>query len=698
MIKRVSIGDGATGGGDFARLVAELRQWQVFRFAATYGVVTWLLVQVIATVGPAFDLPAWVLRAVVLLAIVGFLVSMAWLLYRPRSIGREHVAIYLSPRARLIAGAAVLVIAAAAAALTIRTLSAPREISIAVLPFADLSPSHDKAYFAEGVAEEILSTLAAEKGIKVLGRSSAREIDRNPDPKSVRTALGITHLLEGSTRTSGNQLRVNVRLINTADGAQMWEEEYRGQPADIFTVQDQIATKVVNRLRGTFFGDAVRAATSTSVRAYQTYLRAKALMRTRSEKTLAQALDLAKQTVATDPNYAPGHALLAVLYFMNSDHFDGYGKIPVAEARRLAVPQAKTAIRLAPKLGDGYAALGVLTPSQAAFGPFKRAIALDPSRAEPRIWLAIKLDNVGLHDEALEQFRRAVEIEPLWAVPNTTFVEALAAGGRYNEAVEGVRQYRKRGGTDAQALRFLSIISHYRSDLSGGIRFGNAALAEDPGLPNIREALAVDYYLLGLRARTLATLPADFRLMRMLYSGNAGGLIKLSGSAPGTVWAAPDYEAAIFATAAARDWRGLAAFHDVRPRSFEEFCATTPYAMAPEIALALRALGRTGEAWDVLHCTRSRIATELKQSARYNPSGELWLNRAKLSAFEGKSDEAMRFLEKAVADGWIGRPYSSKLSDWSVFDPLRSHPGFSELQKRIDARIAGERAKLATQK
>ena len=146
---------------DLLRLVAELRQRHVFRVAAAYGVVAWLLVQVVATVGPAFDFPTWMLRAVVLAAIVGFLATMAFVLFRPRSVGKGRHPIYLSKRARIIAGAGVLLIAAVAGAWSIRSFSAREQVSLAVLPFVDLSPNRDKAYFAEGVAEEILSSLAS---------------------------------------------------------------------------------------------------------------------------------------------------------------------------------------------------------------------------------------------------------------------------------------------------------------------------------------------------------------------------------------------------------------------------------------------------------------------------------------------------------------------------------------------------------
>jgi len=113
MGSKVPVTDPLAEEGIFSRLVAELRQWHVFRIAATYGVVVWLLVQVVATVGPAFDLPGWVLRAVVLASIFGFLATMGFLLFRPRSAGKGRLPIYLSKRARLIAGVGVLAVAAA---------------------------------------------------------------------------------------------------------------------------------------------------------------------------------------------------------------------------------------------------------------------------------------------------------------------------------------------------------------------------------------------------------------------------------------------------------------------------------------------------------------------------------------------------------------------------------------------------------
>src|SRR5438067_3056000 len=214
---------------------------------------------------------------------------------------------------RLLAGiaAVVLVMLLVGGLIAWRSTMARPTPELAVLPFEDLSPTHDKAYFAQGVAEEIQSTLAAVKGIKVLGRTSAGEIGRGKDPHAVRASLGVTHLLEGSTRTSGNGLRVNVRLIDTRDGSELWEEEYSGTLSDVFSVQDRIAQAVAERLRGTLFGTSVRSEPTTAVDAYATYLAARALIHQGEPEPMIRAWHMARQLVQAHPDYAPGQALFA---------------------------------------------------------------------------------------------------------------------------------------------------------------------------------------------------------------------------------------------------------------------------------------------------------------------------------------------------------------------------------------------------
>lgn len=689
MDQPVPVTEPDSGGMRLDRVVAELRQWHVFRVAAGYTVAAWVLVQVIDTIGPAFDLPDWVLRAVVLAAIVGFLATMAFMLFRPRSTGKGRIQVYLSRRTRLVAGAAVLAIAGLAAALSIRSLGAREEVALAVLPFADLSPARDKAFFAEGVAEEILSTLAAEKGIKVLGRTSARQIERDPDPKAIRASLGVTHLLEGSARTAGDSLRVNVRLVDTADGSQLWEEEYDGKLADVFQVQDKIASTVVKRLRGTLLGGADKSAT-TAIDAYQTYLAARALQRTRTKPTLEQAMELARKVIAADPRYAPGHALYAELLFQLSDDIAGYGDLPIETIRPIAERHARLAIKLAPAKGEGYAALGLIQPGAAAVASFKKAIALDPARAEVRLWLGSALNALGRVDEGAEQYVAASEIEPLWPTIINQVVRLLSASAHFDEAKQVVSKFRQRGGAENHALRFLAAIASYQNDFSGALALNRAALAKDPATPYVEDYIGQFSGFLGLTEQSLASISGRQPYVRMFYSGQREALRERVLADGADAWNAQGTDYGIFTLATFRDWPALARIYDWRPKVFADYCQSDP-PRAPLMALALAKVGRSAEAQGIIACSHRRADLELSmrnrwQAAQVSPE----FRKAALLAIRGDR-RGLDWLERAVARGWVGQPFSPRLSDWPQFDPYRADPRYAALQKRIDAVIARER-------
>jgi TolB-like protein len=679
---------------NLSRLIAELRQWHVFRVAAAYGVIAWILVQVVATVGPAFDLPRWILRAVILAAIVGFLATMAFLLFRPRSVGKDRLPIYLSKRARILAGAFVVLVTAAAGAWSIRTLSERAQVSLAVLPFADLSPAHDKAYFAEGVAEEILSSLAAEKDIKVLGRSSARQIERDADPKFIRTSLGVTHLLEGSARSDGERLRMNVRLIDTSDGSQLWEEEYRGKLADVFAVQDQIASAVVKRLRGTFFESAVKEVPKTSIDAYQSYLAARALMREPKKDTLTQAWRIARQIVDTHPDYAPGHALYSSATWLLADDPYSYGDFPADKARRVAINHAREAIRLAPDQADGYAALGLALLPPASFAPLRKAIELDPSRSSMRNNLGIDLNVLGRNDEAFEQYRLGVEIDPLSSAMVNRYVASLAASGRGEEAFRAIDTFVRRGGDKAQAWRFRGFANILLGNESEAIAARLHALSLDPQLPYQAEWLAMGFNFLGFDDQEARYRPALSTYLQLFLADNRGAL-KARVIRDGTkAWSANKFEFAIFSLARSHDWPAIVQVYDARPPDLRDLCVRPP-SVSPFFAMALKRQSRGAEAAHIVSCVQRNLTRRLAMRFRSpdDAPGELELWQASLFALRG-DHRAFDWLSKAMGRGWMGQYYSGSLSDWPQFDGLRSDPRYIESQRRMDAMIAKERSEV----
>ena len=596
---------------------------------------------------------------------------------------------------RIIAVAAiVLIVLGAGALIAYRTMVARPSPQIAVLPFEDLSPAHDKAYFAAGVAEEILSTLAAEKGIKVLGRTSAAQIQRNPDPRRLRASLGVTHLLEGSTRTAGNGLRVNVRLIDTSDGSQVWEEEYDGALADIFKVQDNIAAAVVRRLRGTIFSNAVRAASPTSIDAYESYLAARALIRENKKEPMMRAWHMARQIVEAHPEYAPGHALYAEATSLLTEGTYTYGDIPPSKARPIVLAHAREAIRLAPDRPEGYAAIGFALPVQDAIGTDRKALALDPSRADVRSRLGIALNLLRRNDEAFEQYRLGIETDPLSAALVNRYTQSLAASGKADEAMLVIDQFERRGGSKAQAWRFRGNTYRYLGDESGHIAARRRALKLDSGLPYQHEWLVQSLHLLGLEDQAAAYRSRVSDYFQMFIADNRGELRERIAKDGSAAWDTNGIATAIFSLARARDWRAIARFYDLRPAAYRDVCLTEP-PFSPFLIIALQQAGRGAEAQRLLQCTQRQVTSQLGQQYRANDDapGELEMVQASLLAIRNDR-RALDWLDKAVRRGWLGQYYSSKLADWPQFDRLSADSRYGAIQQRLDATIARERKEV----
>lgn len=597
-----------------------------------------------------------------------------------------------------------LVAAIAAAALLLLLLQnsslrpgGDRQVLLAVLPFTDLSPQRNQAFFAEGVAEEILSTVAADTDVRVLGRTSSRQVERDPDPETIRKSLGITHIVEGSMRTDGERLRVNVRLIDTKDGAQIWQDAYEGPLSNVFAVQDRIAAMVLQRVRGTLDRPIAQSRTQrTNTRAYRDYLAARALTRTRSHATLTQAFELVRKAVAAAPDYAPAHALLAQLYFQLSNDPTSYGTMPVETARRLGTPHALRAIQLAPNAPDGYASLGLISSPAKALQPLSRAVHLDPSRAEPRLWLGVNLWRLGRNDESLESMRRAAAVEPLWEVPLHAFVQGLAASGRYGEAVAAIRQYESRGGSKAQVYRMMAAVARWQGNIAREIAFSRLALELDPNIPYLRAHLATCYHLLGFRTESLDILPGELAFARAARSGTLIRSFRLSDAAK--VWTAPDGHMVIHSFGARRDWQSLLAIYAAAPTDRAILC-DTPQLQAPILALALSKAGRAEESAQLLGCVEARLDQESRSRARaadpqHPEVSDLEFRRATLLALKADKAGALSNLSKAVERGWVGRPYSTRLQDYPQFDFLRGDPRLNELQRQVDAKVTRERREV----
>jgi len=310
--------------------------------------------------------------------------------------------------------------------------------SVAVIPFTNMSPDPEQEYFCEGMAEEIINSLAVVSGLRVAARSSAFQFNsKSHDAREVGVALNVKTVLEGSVRTAGRRVRVTVQLIDADSGFQLWSDRYDREMNDIFALQDEISEHVVDALKvrlGTKAKEEMKRPTA-SVEAYQLYLKGLHNWYKREMGSLQKAADFFEQAVAVDPDYALAHAGLVTSYC--SLAFYGMDS---AIARGRASAAAERAAALAPGVAEVHAALGLYAAWLAfdwetAERELRAAVEANPSYALAYIWYSMLLATLSRHDEATVLASHAQEIDPLSPYANTALGLALVQAGRRTEAL-----------------------------------------------------------------------------------------------------------------------------------------------------------------------------------------------------------------------------------------------------------------------
>ena len=317
--------------------------------------------------------------------------------------------------------------------------------SIAVLPFTNLSADPDSEFFSDGLAEEILNALAQISGLRVAARSSSFSFKgRTIDVAEVASKLHVAHVLDGSVRRAGGRVRVTLQLVDATTGYQLWSERYDRDIADIFDVQDEIARAVAGKLQVTLTGGTSQRLAkqlTTSVEAYELYLRGRALL-TKRGKHVGPGMECLKRAVELDPGFAVAWAGLADGFTIR-----GYWcTAPPGEVMPKALTAARRAVALDPALGEAHCALGAALmfwerDYEGARREFERGLELNPNYTLGRLWYGQFL--LGwIRNEPLEGFaevKRAYDGDPLSAVTATILGFAQAMTGQTGDALRFVR-------------------------------------------------------------------------------------------------------------------------------------------------------------------------------------------------------------------------------------------------------------------
>ncbi len=519
---------------------SELKRRNVYKVAAAYLVVSWLLIQAASILFPTFDAPVSAMKILVLILAIGFPIALAfsWAFeITPEGLKRESeidpkqsiaqhtgkkivgltVALAIlaaglfayqqfrpRPQAKMEGGAPATPKESGLAGARPSTVTAPvPDKSIAVLPFDNLSDEKSNAYFAEGIQDEILTRLARVADLKVISRTSTQHFKSAPENlRDIAKQLGVMNVLEGSVQKSNDQVRVNVQLINALTDAHLWADMYDRKLTDLFTVESDIAKTIADTLQAKLTGSeqrAIAAHPTDNPEAYQLYLQGRFFWNKRTAPDLRKAIDYFGKAVAKDPNYALAYAGLAQSWLL----LPAYGGGAPADCFAESEKAVKKALALDETSVDAHAALGDLKavyyfdyPGSKA--ELERAIQLDPNSATAHHWLANQaLQNMGQTGRALSEMKRAMELDPLSLVINTNLGVAYYSAGEIDQAIQQLKRTVEMDGNFYFARWNLGVALELKGEPQEAMAEYKKAIEVGGGDPNLMGYVGRLYGLTG---------------------------------------------------------------------------------------------------------------------------------------------------------------------------------------------------------
>ena len=443
------------------RFFAELKRRNVYRAAVLYGMGAWLLAQIATQIFPFFNVPNSAVRFVIIALVLGFPIAMAlsWIYeLTPEGIVRTEDVDPVAQRQFgrkvdfVIIGVLLLVIAM----LVYQRLpfrgeggEAIPEKSIAVLPFTNLSDDKANAFFADGVQDDVLTSLAGIKDLRVISRSSVMQF-RDIGARNLRDIakmLGVANVLEGSVRREGDRVVVNVQLIDARNDRHIWANRYDRRLTDALGLQGELASEIADALQANLSADEkarVAIKPTQNADAYVFYLRANQI--SRNPDTLLQdyktAEQLYLQAIALDPDFALAHARLASV---RAEIFHYYE--PTDAWRAKAREEAETALRLQPNLAEAHFALGQCIywmdqDYDRALEQFEIASRLSPSNGDVGRLIAAIKRRQGKWQESLKEYEKVARLDPQNANTIRELLYTNTAMRRWAEAARWAEKMR----------------------------------------------------------------------------------------------------------------------------------------------------------------------------------------------------------------------------------------------------------------
>ncbi|WGU40449.1 tetratricopeptide repeat protein [Phenylobacterium sp. NIBR 498073] len=712
----------------FGQFLSELKRRNVIRVAALYTVTAWGIFQVAKTIFETLDFPKWTSQAALVVLALGLPITaiIAWAFERapdgsihrttlpegeeaPPRTGLTRMDVMLLGGMGLVLGVTAATVSGVMRGGPLQMLGGPPDKSVAVLPFTTFSRAQDAEYFADGLTEEVINSLAQSPELKVAGRTSSFYFKgKNQDLREVGKKLGVAHVVEGSVRREGDRLRVTCQLVACKDGFHLWSETYDRQMIDALALQTEIgeavaeAMKVKLALRGARPGGEPR-----NPDAYALQLTSMAQLRRQDPESLKQArtgfeklMDLEPRNAAAFAGYAQATMVLAQQGL----------SMDIGEAGRVAQGAIDKAVQLDPESPDVWMAKAMIARVQSIRigGPqyekaFDEAIArtlkLAPNKPEALSAKASRLNDLGQSEQAVVFGRKALTLDPLNRSTIMTYGKALMNIGQLDESERQFHSATELYPDYEQAKYQLAMV------LTEKGRFDEAepwlkAIADGQD-PFISLQTSWVYMNLGLRddadavLRAISESPAKElgEITILCNRGDWPGALAMGRSLMAKD-DEPFWPMVVFQTSVmtGKYAEGVAALKKLRPDIFSPEPAVTGLDLAMP-TVAAHALNRTGD-----RAQAKRLLDEvLKVTAPtpgQRPPNDWLVARAKVFAEKGMRAEAIAALESAYQNGWRG------IFLWDESLWLDQQPNLAALREdpAIQALMAKARADLARQR
>lgn len=706
-------------------LIQELRRRNVIRVGIAYIVSAWLVIQVVETLFPVFEFSNEAIRLVVLILAIGLLpvLFFAWAFeLTPEGVKREKdidrgqsitsqtgkkldrvVIVLLAIGLAFFAfdkfvldpsrDASMVETAAQDAVESYKNLTP--EKSIAVLPFVNMSSDPEQEFFSDGISEEILNSLAQVKELKVAGRTSSFAFKgRNEDLRQIGELLNVAHVLEGSVRKAGDQIRITAQLIKVDDGFHLWSETFERELTNVFAIQDEIAGAILDQLKMQLLGEAQQVVLSrqTDAEVYELYLQARQLIRERKQKSMELAVQLLDRALSLDQTYAPAYAQLAIATLLLGER--SHGDIPHEQSLASARKHLDMALELDPNLAEAWAGLGLYHDfDNLAIEALEKALSINPNLINALNWLHIAKLVQGDGPGSLVILERILETDPLFIPAIGNAVLEYNRLGQTEKSWALLKKVEPFLFTDPVFSWAEAYTHFFLGQFALGLPILEAAVEQEPSDYVLTSVLCLAWNSTHQFERAIELSTGHAAIIAHWQLGHLEEALHLAHEAAAK---GRFYEPYFQVLNASGNSRKVIEFLEDRWPGLDEFAGSASltadvmgYAPLNEIALAYirdNQLEKARKALSLVFEGQKRLHAWGRDNIQFS------MNRAVYFALTSDYETALVHLAASIDGGYIGSTRLTKL--WPAFEPLEGDPRYEAIQARMVDHLNNEREAL----